>query len=253
MLGQAGVRGRRFRPLDRPRATRSARSSSASTRATPCACRRVGTGFNASAASALYKRLEPTRLHQARSPSRSAPPMHGRFVSSGPSWSRKSTSAAGRRTDCLRQASFKGLRDDKPAREIVRETPRPNRAPEAEHSPIALTHPDRLYGPTTASPNRALPTITPRSGRAWRRSSSDGRLPCCGARTGSEGRRSSRSTPGKGSAPQRRAGQRPQGDGRAADQHPRSRRLDGARADRRRWRSIPGDPPSPTGSGRTRS
>jgi bifunctional non-homologous end joining protein LigD len=48
----------------------------------------------------------------------------------------------------LRQASFQGLRDDKPAREIVRETTMAtNGAPERPKSSVTLTHPDRVYWP----------------------------------------------------------------------------------------------------------
>ena len=47
----------------------------------------------------------------------------------------------------MRQASFKGLRDNKPAREIVRETAPAAMPPQTEHSSVALTHPDRLYWP----------------------------------------------------------------------------------------------------------
>ena len=48
----------------------------------------------------------------------------------------------------MRQASFQGLRDDKPAREIVRETMMAtNAAPERPKSSVTLTHPDRVYWP----------------------------------------------------------------------------------------------------------
>ena len=48
----------------------------------------------------------------------------------------------------LRQASFQGLREDKPAREIIRETTMTSPvAPEHPQSSVKLTHPDRLYWP----------------------------------------------------------------------------------------------------------
>ena len=49
---------------------------------------------------------------------------------------------------CLRQAPFQGLRDDKPPREVVRETTMAtNAAPERPKSSVTLSHPDRVYWP----------------------------------------------------------------------------------------------------------
>ncbi|MFS3137059.1 DNA ligase D [Gluconacetobacter sacchari] len=52
----------------------------------------------------------------------------------------------------LRHASFRGIRDDKPATEIVREMPVPQTPPPARSATerkrtVALTHPDRVYWP----------------------------------------------------------------------------------------------------------
>jgi bifunctional non-homologous end joining protein LigD len=46
----------------------------------------------------------------------------------------------------LRHTSFKALREDKPAREVMRETT-PSNGPAAAASAVELTHPDRLYWP----------------------------------------------------------------------------------------------------------
>ncbi|PWB82482.1 MAG: ATP-dependent DNA ligase, partial [Methylocystaceae bacterium] len=49
--------------------------------------------------------------------------------------------------DRLRHASFRGLREDKPVREIVRETPKPATVAKPQRRSVRLTHPDRLYWP----------------------------------------------------------------------------------------------------------
>ena len=48
----------------------------------------------------------------------------------------------------LRHASFRGLREDKPARDIVREVGKPvTNAPKPQRRTVNLTHPDRIYWP----------------------------------------------------------------------------------------------------------
>ena len=57
----------------------------------------------------------------------------------------------------LRQASFQGLREDKPAREIIRETTMTSDvAPERPQSSVKLTHPDRVYWPDVGVTKQGL-------------------------------------------------------------------------------------------------
>ena len=94
-----------------------------------------------------------------------------------------------------------------------------------------VAHPPRpaSTGPTPASPSRASPTTTPRSGRRSRRSSSAARWRCVRCPDGIGGQHFSRSTPGRASTAAIALVKDPTG-GRTADQHPRPRRPDRARA-----------------------
>ncbi|HEY0291400.1 MAG TPA: DNA ligase D [Hansschlegelia sp.] len=107
---------------------------------------RVGTGFTATVAERLFARLERIRTKE--------PPFAGRLTADearGLRYVRPELVAeiefrAWTGDHHLRHASFRGLREDKPAEEVVREnaTAAPKPAPRPA---VKLTHPERLYWP----------------------------------------------------------------------------------------------------------
>ena len=109
---------------------------------------RVGTGFTALVARDLYARLEPMRVSSSPFSNRlsAAEARQVRLVR--PELVAEVDVRAWTADGLLRHASFKGLREDKPAHEVVRESP-PAEPPaaKAQSSAIELTHPDRLYWP----------------------------------------------------------------------------------------------------------
>ena len=106
---------------------------------------RVGTGFSADVARDLFARLEA--LRQKASPF--AQPLTGtqarkvRYVR--PELVAEVEFRAWTADGNLRHASFRGLREDKPAKEIIRESAAS--APRPPRRRVALTHPDRIYWP----------------------------------------------------------------------------------------------------------
>ena len=109
---------------------------------------RVGTGFSSGVAEALFARLDTMRIRSspfAKSLT-TGEARQVRFVK--PELIAEVDFRGWTGDGLLRQASFQGLRDDKPAREIVRETTMAtNAAPERPKSSVTLTHPDRIYWP----------------------------------------------------------------------------------------------------------
>jgi bifunctional non-homologous end joining protein LigD len=109
---------------------------------------RVGTGFSSDVAAALYARLEAMRIPSSPFSARLAAneARHVRYVR--PELAAEVDFRGWTADGLVRQASFQGLRDDKPAREIVREPIMASSvAPERPTTSVELTHPDRVYWP----------------------------------------------------------------------------------------------------------
>ena len=109
---------------------------------------RVGTGFSATIAEALFARLEAMRIPSSPFAVRLVgdEARNVRFVR--PELAAEVDFRGWTGDGLLRQASFQGLREDKPAREIIRETTMASPvAPERPKSSVKLTHPDRVYWP----------------------------------------------------------------------------------------------------------
>ncbi len=113
---------------------------------------RVGTGFSAQVAADLHRRLQAIAIGESPfGQSLTAEERRGvRFVQ--PDLVAEVEFRAWTGDGHLRHASFRGLREDKPAREIIRETARgdaPAKAAPMAKRTVKLTHPDRIYWPDT--------------------------------------------------------------------------------------------------------
>ncbi|MBB2189594.1 DNA ligase D [Gluconacetobacter azotocaptans] len=122
-----------------------------------CHVGRVGTGFSAAMARDLFRRLEPMGV--------SASPFADKLTADetrGVRYVRPELVAeiefrAWTADGHLRHASFRGLRDDKPASQIVREVETPQAPLTPPQRRIGtLTHPDRLYWPDVGATKEGL-------------------------------------------------------------------------------------------------
>ncbi|QEN85289.1 DNA ligase D [Labrys sp. KNU-23] len=109
---------------------------------------RVGTGFTRSVAEDLFRRLEGMRIKQSPF-ARPLTAEEGRQVRfTRPELVAEVEFRAWTADRHLRHASFRGLREDKPAKEVVRETrKKAGTMAGAPRRTVKLTHPDRLYWP----------------------------------------------------------------------------------------------------------
>ncbi|MFU0505220.1 DNA ligase D [Pseudaminobacter sp. NGMCC 1.201702] len=109
---------------------------------------RVGTGYTATVAEDLFSRLERMRIPSSPFDERltAEEARQARYVR--PELVAEVEFRAWTADGHLRHASFRGLREDKLARKIVRETPKASKTMSKEQrSSVKLTHPDRLYWP----------------------------------------------------------------------------------------------------------
>jgi bifunctional non-homologous end joining protein LigD len=121
---------------------------------------RVGTGFSAKTARELWSLLEERRIDK--------PPFAGKLTADerrDVRWVKPELVAevefrGWTGAHIVRHASFHGLRDDKPAKDVVREDEAMTRHPPASASGrsfgVKLTHPDRIYWPDAGVTKQGL-------------------------------------------------------------------------------------------------
>ena len=157
---------------------------------------RVGTGFSADVAAKLHARLD--RLRAAKSPFTDRltadEARQVRYVQ--PTLVAEVEFRGWTADHRLRHASFRGLREDKPAREIVREEAA-DPGPAWPARSFKLTHPDRLYWPDAGVTKEGLANYYADVWRWLAPFVAPARYRWCAAPPASRGSASSRSMPGR--------------------------------------------------------
>lgn len=112
---------------------------------------RVGTGFSTSVATELFRALEVIRTPRSPFVDRLSTPEARGVCYVRPERVAEVEFRAWTADGRLRHASFRGVRDDKSAEEIMREMPvaetPPVRSEKERKRTVTLTHPDRIYWP----------------------------------------------------------------------------------------------------------
>ena len=109
---------------------------------------RVGTGFSATVAADLFKRLNRQRVSESPFAEKLTAEQARQVRYVRPELVAEVEFRAWTADGHLRHAAFRGLREDKPASEIVREVPKAKSdMAKAPRRTVTLTHPDRVYWP----------------------------------------------------------------------------------------------------------
>ena len=112
---------------------------------------RVGTGFSAATAEALFERLQAIRSEESPFSGKLSAAERRGLVPVRPELVAEVEFRGWTGDRHLRHAAFRGIRDDKPARDVVLEAPAGRKktaaAPAEPKRSVTLTHPDRVYWP----------------------------------------------------------------------------------------------------------
>ncbi|HMR33644.1 MAG TPA: DNA ligase D [Geminicoccaceae bacterium] len=108
---------------------------------------RVGTGFTHAVAEDLFRRLERLRMRSSPFAERLTAEAARQVRYVRPELVAEVEFRNWTADSNLRHASFRGLREDKPAEEVVSEAPATPARSAPHSSVVRLTHPDRLYWP----------------------------------------------------------------------------------------------------------